>query len=290
MAGCRRSTSAAGATSRRNRAPTGRCGSSCVLYGLSLFAEFIANDKPLLVQYRANITRRSSTSTRRPNSAAISGPRRSIRDIEVQCLIVSRAGGLLGRSRGVIAEVPETGAFAGEPIEQGLDDLAARSPTATTPINDLGTAAPSPPDGDHWLGTDDTARDVLARVIYGFRLSVSFHAHRDVHHLGHRHRRRRDAGLLSAAGRPDLPADASRSGIRPVALRHHHHVRDPRANFWLLVFLIRCCSAGRRSWAWCARSSCARGTSNTSAPRGRWACRTGRSCSATCCPTRWWRR
>jgi ABC-type microcin C transport system permease subunit YejE len=27
---------------------------------------------------------------------------------------------------------------------------------------------------DHWLGTDDTARDVLARVIYGFRLSILF--------------------------------------------------------------------------------------------------------------------
>ncbi|GIS13159.1 MAG: hypothetical protein CM15mP115_23100 [Alphaproteobacteria bacterium] len=34
--------------------------------------------------------------------------------------------------------------------------------------------APSPPDSDHWLGTDDTARDVLARIIYGFRLSVLF--------------------------------------------------------------------------------------------------------------------
>ena len=41
-------------------------------------------------------------------------------------------------------------------------------------INDIGTAAPSAPDDKHWLGTDDTARDVLARVIYGFRLSVLF--------------------------------------------------------------------------------------------------------------------
>lgn len=34
--------------------------------------------------------------------------------------------------------------------------------------------APSPPDARHWLGTDDQGRDVLARVIYGFRLSVVF--------------------------------------------------------------------------------------------------------------------
>jgi len=34
--------------------------------------------------------------------------------------------------------------------------------------------APSSPDAEHWLGTDDQARDVLARVIYGFRISVLF--------------------------------------------------------------------------------------------------------------------
>lgn len=38
----------------------------------------------------------------------------------------------------------------------------------------LTSPAPSPPDREHWLGTDDRARDVLARLIYGFRLSVSF--------------------------------------------------------------------------------------------------------------------
>jgi microcin C transport system permease protein len=33
---------------------------------------------------------------------------------------------------------------------------------------------PSPPSKDHWLGTDGSGRDVVARVIYGFRLSVVF--------------------------------------------------------------------------------------------------------------------
>lgn len=41
-------------------------------------------------------------------------------------------------------------------------------------INDIGGTAPSAPDARHLLGTDDTARDVLARVIYGFRLSILF--------------------------------------------------------------------------------------------------------------------
>ena len=41
-------------------------------------------------------------------------------------------------------------------------------------MNEIGGAAPSAPDDRHLLGTDDTARDVLARIIYGFRLSITF--------------------------------------------------------------------------------------------------------------------
>jgi len=33
---------------------------------------------------------------------------------------------------------------------------------------------PAPPSGENWLGTDDRGRDVLARLIYGFRLSILF--------------------------------------------------------------------------------------------------------------------
>ena len=42
-----------------------------------------------------------------------------------------------------------------------------------TPVDRPG-AAPLPPNGQNWLGTDDTKRDVMARVIYGFRLSILF--------------------------------------------------------------------------------------------------------------------
>ena len=35
-------------------------------------------------------------------------------------------------------------------------------------------AVPEAPSGRHWLGTDDIGRDVTARIIYGFRLSVIF--------------------------------------------------------------------------------------------------------------------
>lgn len=39
---------------------------------------------------------------------------------------------------------------------------------------DLQVPAPAPPSADNWLGTDDQARDVFARVLYGFRLSLFF--------------------------------------------------------------------------------------------------------------------
>ncbi len=38
----------------------------------------------------------------------------------------------------------------------------------------LARPVPAPPSSRHWFGTDDQGRDVLARVIYGFRLSILF--------------------------------------------------------------------------------------------------------------------
>ena len=43
-----------------------------------------------------------------------------------------------------------------------------------TIIRDLNIPVPSPPSKKNWLGTDDQARDVLARLIYGFRISILF--------------------------------------------------------------------------------------------------------------------
>jgi microcin C transport system permease protein len=43
-----------------------------------------------------------------------------------------------------------------------------------THIQDLGIPAPSAPSTKNWLGTDDQARDVFARVLYGFRISILF--------------------------------------------------------------------------------------------------------------------
>ena len=65
-----------------------------------------------------------------------------------------------------------------------------------TIMKNLPRPAPSPPTWRNLLGTDDQARDVLARVIYGFRLSVLFGFALTIVVLGGGRRRRRGAGLL----------------------------------------------------------------------------------------------
>ncbi|MEF3048406.1 ABC transporter permease [Pseudotabrizicola sp. L79] len=146
-----------------------------ILYGISLCAELVANDKPLLVSYRGEL---HAPFLRFYPETAFGGDFRTeakYRDIEVQCLII--AGGTetcFDDPEGVIVAA-ENGALADstEDFVKGWI-VWAPIPYSFTTINDIGTAAPSAPDSRHWLGTDDTARDVLARVIYGFRLSVSF--------------------------------------------------------------------------------------------------------------------
>jgi ABC-type dipeptide/oligopeptide/nickel transport system permease subunit len=62
-----------------------------------------------------------------------------------------------------------------ELLKKGRLVLWAPIPFSYQSINyDLQVPAPAPPSADNWLGTDDQGRDVLARVIYGFRMSVLF--------------------------------------------------------------------------------------------------------------------
>ncbi|MEZ5974489.1 MAG: ABC transporter permease subunit [Planctomycetota bacterium] len=41
-------------------------------------------------------------------------------------------------------------------------------------MRELDGEPPHPPSGEHWLGTDNRGRDVLARLVYGFRISLTF--------------------------------------------------------------------------------------------------------------------
>ncbi|WP_324831651.1 ABC transporter permease [Pseudomonas saxonica] len=59
--------------------------------------------------------------------------------------------------------------------DQGGWMLFAPIPFSYDTVNyDLTQPAPSPPSASNWLGTDDQARDVLARVIFGARISILF--------------------------------------------------------------------------------------------------------------------
>ncbi len=145
-----------------------------LLYVISLGAELIANDKPLLVKFEGAYYTPIFNFYAETEFGGDFRTEAVYRDIEVECLIIS--GGLdtcWDDPEGVIAEVQESGMFEGEAVDQGWV-LWPLIPYSYSTVNDIGRAAPSPPDGDHLLGTDDTARDVLARVIYGFRLSISF--------------------------------------------------------------------------------------------------------------------
>ncbi|MBI5277980.1 MAG: ABC transporter permease [Burkholderiales bacterium] len=62
-------------------------------------------------------------------------------------------------------------------------NLSSGSNWALFPVNRYGSGTiayhnplpfPSPPSADNWLGTDERGRDLLAQLLYGFRLSVLF--------------------------------------------------------------------------------------------------------------------
>ncbi len=117
-----------------------------VLFVLSLGAELIANDRPLLVEYQGE--------TYLPM---------------LHEYPETTFGGFLPtatdyRDPYVIEAIEAQGFMLNTLIPYSYDTLDLN----------LGSPAPSAPNGRHWLGTDDQGRDVLARVIYGFRLSVIF--------------------------------------------------------------------------------------------------------------------
>ena len=113
---------------------------------LSLIAELIANDKPLLVRYAGEYYAPFVKTYAETRFGGEFHTEADYRDPYVQALI-NKQGWMLWA-----------------PIRYG---------DAT--INyDLPTPAPAPPSPDNLLGTDDQGRDVLARTLYGFRISILF--------------------------------------------------------------------------------------------------------------------
>lgn len=146
-----------------------------VLFVISLFAEVVANDKPLMISFKGD---RFTPIWEFYPETAFGGDydtEADYRDPAVQCLI--RTGGLED-----CFDIPEDileGLDEGI-LPDGMDPADAGSitwpiiPYSYDTVNYDVERAPSAPDADHWLGTDGQARDVLARIIYGFRLSILF--------------------------------------------------------------------------------------------------------------------
>jgi microcin C transport system permease protein len=143
-----------------------------VLFGLSLFAEVIANDRPIVASYKGEIL----------FPVAIDYPE-------------EKFGGFLARTDYrdpfIASEIEQNGWMLWPPIRFSYRthnlDLPTPAPSpptwrlSETQCKPVATRKfPDRPDAGcddlemNWLGTDDQGRDVLARLIYGFRISILF--------------------------------------------------------------------------------------------------------------------
>lgn len=117
-----------------------------VLFFFTLFAELIANDKPLLVKFDDKFYAPIFVNYPETTFGGDFETETVYRDAHVKELIAAK------------------GWMIWPLIPYSYDTINY----------DLQQPAPAPPSADNWLGTDDQGRDVLARVIYGFRISVLF--------------------------------------------------------------------------------------------------------------------
>lgn len=140
-----------------------------VLFVASLCAEVIANDRPLLVSYKGEIL----------VPVLVNYPE-------------EKFGGFLAttdyRSDYIQQEIQGNGWMIWPPVRYSYQTVNSQIPhSAPTPpfwLMDKAERCAAYPEKDadpnctlgnlNWLGTDDQARDVLARLIYGFRISVLF--------------------------------------------------------------------------------------------------------------------
>lgn len=144
-----------------------------VLYGVSLFAEFLANDVPIVVNYRGQYQFPAFSFHSEASYGGEFRTQADYRSAEVQCLIETGGAELCLDDPDEARRLAPSGQIEGFTVVPGWM-IWPPIPYSYNTFNNLGGPAPSPPDANHWLGTDGSARDVLARVIHGFRLSVSF--------------------------------------------------------------------------------------------------------------------
>lgn len=143
------------------------------LFVASLFADVLANNKPILVSYRGDLHVPIAQFYSERDFGGDFPTEAEYKDVEVQCLI--ETGGLescFDDPEGMI-QAAQSGSIDDPDFHKGWL-VWPPVPYSFDTIVDIPGVAPSPPDGNNWLGTDDTKRDVVARVIHGFRLSILF--------------------------------------------------------------------------------------------------------------------
>lgn len=116
------------------------------LFLFSLFAELIANDQPLLVKFENSFYFPFLQKIPETEFGGVFETKADFRDPALQSL-VNQKGWII---------------FA--PIAFSYDSINYK----------IKTPAPSKPNSENILGTDDQGRDVLARLIYGVRISLIF--------------------------------------------------------------------------------------------------------------------
>jgi len=117
------------------------------LFFVTLFAELIANDRPLLLRFDGDYYFPAFVSYPETAFGGDFDTEADYRDPFLKDLIAAKDGRIWW-----------------PPIRYSYETINL----------DLPVPAPAPPSADNWLGTDDQARDVMARLIYGFRISVLF--------------------------------------------------------------------------------------------------------------------
>ena len=117
------------------------------MFVVSLLAEVISNDKPLLVHYQEQW---HVPILHNPPETAFGGDFATPTDY------------LDPYIRQQLSQPGHWAWFPLNPYHHTTLNYFAKEPN------------PAPPSADNWLGTDDRGRDVLARLLYGFRLSILF--------------------------------------------------------------------------------------------------------------------
>ena len=117
-----------------------------LLITASLGAEWIANDRPLLLRYEGRFYFPVVETVPDTTFGGFLPTEADFHEPEVQ------------------AEIESRGWMVWPPIPWSWRTIA----------RDLPGPPPTPPSAAHWLGTDDQGRDVAARLLYGFRVSVLF--------------------------------------------------------------------------------------------------------------------